>query len=86
MAQNERNDFGKMLSDPRTLAQLARSPDAQALASLLSQGNDRGQLEQMARNAMGGDAQSLKTLMQSITQNPEASKLLQRLHDSFGNN
>ena len=86
MAQNERKDLGKLLSDPRTLAQLAQSPDAQALASMLSQGRDKAQLEQMAQNAMGGDMQSLKALMQSITNSPEGTQLLQRLHDSFRQN
>ncbi len=85
MAQNERNDFSQLLRDPKTLAQLAQSPDAQALASLLSQGHERGQLEQMAQNAMGGDTQSLQTLLRSITNSPEGSQLLQRLHDSFLN-
>ena len=83
MAQNEQKDLGKLLGDPRTLAQLAQSPDAQALASLLSQGHDNAQLEQMAQSAMNGDMQSLKTLVQSITGSPEGAQLLQRLHDSF---
>ena len=68
MAQNERNDFGRMMNDPRTLSQLAQSPDAKALAALLTQGHERGQLEQMAKNAMSGDTKSLKTLVQSITE------------------
>ncbi len=85
MAQNERNDFGQLLRDPQTLAQLAHSPDAQALASLLSQGHERAQLEQMAQSAMGGDTQSLQTLLRSITNSPEGAQLLQRLHDSFRN-
>lgn len=83
MAQNERNDLSKLMNDPRTLSQLSNSPDAQALASLLTQGRDQAQLEQMAQNAMSGDMQSLKTLMRTITENPEGAALLQRLHDSF---
>ncbi len=86
MAQNEQKDLGKLLGDPRTLAQLAQSQDAQALASLLSQGHDRAQLEQMAQNAMSGDMQSLKTLVQSITNSPEGTQLLRRLSDSFRKN
>lgn len=86
MAQNERKDLGKLLGDPRALAQLAQSPDAQALASMLTQGRDKAQLEQMAQSAMSGDMQSLKTLMQSITNSPEGTQLLQRLHDSFRQN
>lgn len=83
MAQNEQKDLGKLLGDPRALAQLAQSPDAQALASLLSQGHDQAKLDQMAQSAMGGDMQALKTLMQSITKSPEGAQLLQRLHDQF---
>ena len=83
MAQNDPKDLSKLLTDPRTLAQLAQSPDAQALASLLSQGHGKAQLEQMAQGAMSGDMQALKTLMQSITSSPEGTQLLQRLHDSF---
>lgn len=86
MAQNEQKDLGKLLGNPRTLAQLAQSPDAQALASMLTQGRDKAQLEQMAQSAMSGDMQSLKTLMQSITNSPEGTQLLQRLHDSFRQN
>ena len=86
MAQNEQKDISKLLGDPRTLAQLAQSPDAQALMSLLSQGHDQAQLAQAAQSAMGGDMQSLKTLMQSITNSPEGTQLLQRLHDSFRQN
>ena len=86
MAQNERNDLSKLLSDPGTLANLAKSPDAQALASMLTQGHDKAQLEQMAQNAIGGDMQSLKTLMSSITNSPEGAELLRRLSEGFHKN
>ena len=86
MAQNERNDMSKLLSDPGTLANLAKSADAQALASILTQGHDRQQLEQMAQSAMSGDMQSLKSLMKSITDSPEGSELLRRLSEGFHKN
>ena len=86
MAHNERNDMSKLLSDPGTLANLAKSPDAQALASLLTQGHDQSQLEQMAQSAMSGDMQSLKSLMTSITNTPEGTELLRRLSEGFHKN
>lgn len=86
MDHKERNDIGKMLGDTKALAQLAGSPDAQALAALLTQGRDRAQLEQMAQSAAGGDLQSIKKLMQAVTENPEGMELLQRLRDSFRSN
>lgn len=86
MDQKERNDLSKMLGNKQAMAQLTQSPDAQALASLLSQGHDRAQLEQMAQSAVSGDMQSLKALMQTITNNPESMDLLRRLSESFHQN
>ena len=86
MAQNDRNDMSKLLSDPGALANLAKSKDAQALASMLTQGHDKAQLEQMAQSAMSGDMQSLKTLMKSITDSPEGAELLRRLSEGFHKN
>ena len=86
MAQNGRNDMNKLLNDPSALAHLAQSPDAQALASLLTQGHDNTQLEQIAQNAMSGDMQSLKALMKSITDSPEGTELLRRLSEGFHKN
>ena len=83
MDQKERNDLGKMLGNKQVLSQLAGSPDAQALAAMLTQGRDRAQLEQMAQSAVSGDTQSLKSLMQTITENPEGMELLRRLSESF---
>ena len=83
MAQNDQNDFRNMLGNKQMISQLAQSPDAQALASLLSQGRDQSELERMAQNAVKGDTESLKTLMNSITNSPEGMDLLRRLRDSF---
>lgn len=83
MDQKERNDIGKMLGNRQALSQLAESPDAQALASLLTQGRDSAQLEQMAQSAVSGDMQSLRSLLQTVTENPEGMELLRRLRESF---
>ena len=86
MAQNERNDLSKLMSDPSALAHLAQSPDAKALASMLTQRHNQQQLQKMAQNAMSGDTQSLKALMKSITDSPEGTELLRRLSEGFHKN
>ncbi len=86
MAQNERNDLKKLLGNKDALAQLASSPDAQALASLLTKGHEREKLEQMAHSAASGNTQSLKELMNTITGDPESMELLRRLSEQFRNN
>ncbi len=83
MDQKERNDLGKMLGNKQAISELAGSPDAQALAAMLTRGHDRAQLQQMAQSAVSGDMQSLKSLMQTITENPEGMELLRRLSESF---
>ena len=83
MAQNEQNELTKMRGNKQAISQLAASPDAQALAALLTQGHDRAQLENMAQSAVSGDTQSLKALMQTITNSPEGMDLLRRLSESF---
>ena len=86
MANREQGDLGNLPGGSKMLSQLASSPDAQALAALLKKGHDDGQLEQMAQNAAKGDMESLKAIMQTITQSPEGSELLRRLSDSFRKN
>ena len=83
MAKKDSNDMGKLWGNKQVLSQLANSPDAQALAALLTQGRDHAQLEQMAQSAIGGDMNSLKALMQNITENPEGAELLRRLSENF---
>ena len=86
MNHNDRNDLAAMLSNKQALSQLAKSEDAQALAGLLSRSHDSAELEKLAKGAAGGDIQSLKTLMQTITENPQAKDLLQRLSETFQKN
>lgn len=83
MSNKEQSDLGKMLGNKQAISQLMNSSDAQALASLLTQGRDQAQLQEMAQSAVSGDTNSLKTLMQSITESPEGSELLRRLSESF---
>lgn len=83
MAQNNTPDLAAMLSNRQALEQIAASADAQALASMLSKGHDSQSLEQMAKNAMSGDTAAIRSLFQSIKDNPQSAELLRRLSSSF---
>lgn len=78
------NDIGRLLSDKKTLERVARSPDAQALAGMLSEGRDGAELKRIAESAARGDTAQLKDLITSITNSPGGSELLRRLGESFG--
>lgn len=84
MAQNNRNDLAALLGNRKTLEQVAASPDAQALASMLSKGHDQAELEQMAQSAMSGDTSAIQSLLRSITESAEGTELLRRLNDTIG--
>lgn len=83
MNQNEKNPLAEFLGNAKALSELASSADAQALASLLVKAHDPGGLEQMAQHAMNGDVDSLRSLMKSVTQDPQGAELLQRLSERF---
>lgn len=83
MNKNEKNPLAEILGNAKALSELASSADAQALASLLTKAYDPGGLEQMAQHAMNGDMNALRSLMKSVTQDPESTELLQRLSERF---
>ena len=83
MNKNDQNTLSEFLGNHQALSQLAKSSDAQALMSLLTKGHDRSALEQMAQSAVSGDVQSLRSLLQTITEDPQGAELLRRLSDSF---
>ena len=83
MAQNNTPDLAAMLSNRQALEQIAASADAQALAAMLSKGHDSQSLEQMAKSAMSGDTAAIRSLFQSITENPQSAELLRRLSSSL---
>lgn len=85
MVQNDRPDLSKLLGNKKALEQIAQSPDAQALKSMLTQGHDGADLERMAQNAISGDVSALQSLLRSITANPGGTELLRRLSESMGN-
>jgi len=50
MKQNNQPKLQQLLGDKQILEQVAKSPDAKALASLLTQGQDQASLKQIAAN------------------------------------
>lgn len=83
MKQNNQSKLQQVLSDKAVMEQVARSPDAQALASLLTQGRDQASLKHIAESAARGDTAQLNQLIQSIVSNPSGAELLRRLGNSF---
>jgi len=79
----KRNDQRQALGDKKVLEQLAQSADAQALAGMISRGQDTASLQRIAEKAAKGDTAELKGLIQSITSTPGGAEILQRLGDSF---
>ena len=67
----------RLLSDKKTLEQVAKSPDAQALAGMISQG--QASLKKIAADAAKGDTSQLSQLIQNIVRSPGGAELLQRL-------
>jgi hypothetical protein len=84
MRQNNQSKIQQALSDKKMIEQIANSPDAQKLASMLTQGTDPASLQKIAQNAAKGDTTQLKALIQSITSSPGGAELLQKLGNSFG--
>lgn len=84
MKQNNQSDVQRMLNDKKILERVAKSPDAQALAGMLTQGRDQADLKKIAEKAAKGDTAQLSQLIQSITSTPDGAELLRRLGNSFG--
>ena len=84
MKQNNQPKLQQLLGDKQILEQVAKSTDAKALASLLTQGQDQASLKQIAESAAKGDTSQLNQLIQSIANNPSGAELLRRLGESFG--
>ena len=73
MKQNNQPKLQQLLGDKQILEQVAKSPDAKALASLLTQGQDQASLKRIAENAAKGDTTQLNQLIQSITSSPSGA-------------
>ena len=83
MKQNNQSKLQQILNDKAVLEQVAKSPDAKALATMLTQGQDQASLKRIAENAAKGDTTQLNQLIQSITSSPSGAELLRRLSSSF---
>ena len=84
MKRNNQGDAQQMLGDKKVLEQVAKSPDAQALAGMLAQGHSQADLKKIAENAAKGDTAQLSQLIKSIASSPDGAELLRRLGGSFG--
>ena len=84
MKQNSQSKLQQALGDKKMWERVASSPDAKALAGMLSQGTDQASLQKIADSAARGDTSQLKSLIQSISSTPGGAELLQRLGNSFG--
>ena len=84
MKQNNPSKLQQLLGDKAVLEQVAKSPDARALADMLTQGQNQASLKRIAENAAKGDTAQLNQLIQSVASSPGGAQLLQRLSESFG--
>lgn len=80
---NNPSKMQQMLNDKRVIEQVAKSPDARALASLLTQGQNEADLKRIAEKAAKGDTAQLSQLIQSVVNNPGGAELLRRLSGSL---
>lgn len=84
MKQNESSKLQQLLKDKKTISALTKSPDAQALAKLITQNRDPAALQKAAQNAAHGDTEQLRQLVNSIAANPDGAALLRRLDKTMG--
>ena len=80
MKQNNQPNLQQLLSDKKAIEQLTKSPDAKALASILTRSQDQASLKHIAEKAAKGDTAQL---IQSIVRSPGGAELLQRLNSSL---
>ena len=79
MNKNQQPNFQQLMANKDVLQQLANSPEARALAKMLTQGKDQATLQKMAQQAAQGNTQQLSQLVESITNSPGGAELLKRL-------
>ena len=73
----------QLLNDKKTLEQVAKSPDAQHLAGIITQGQDQASLQKIAEVAAKGDTAQLAQLIQKIVRDPKGAEMLQRLNKTI---
>lgn len=82
MKQNEKPNLQQILSNKKTLQQIAQSPEAKALAGMLAK-RDQASLQKIAEKATQGDTRELSQLISSIASTPGGAQLLQKLNKSI---
>ena len=81
MRQNDRSKLQQALGDKKLMEQLANSPDAQALAGMLTQGTDQASLQKIAERAAKGDTAQLTEAIRQLMRDPEGARLIQKMKD-----
>ncbi len=71
-----------LLSDTSKLEKLRDAPETQKIFSMLSRSTG-GDLESAAEKAAQGDTSQLTAAIRQLMQDPEGSKLLQKMKDSL---
>lgn len=71
----------KLLKDKSTVENLVKSPDTQALVSMLNQSSGGG-LKAAAEAAMKGDASQLQGLLDRLMKDPNGAKVVERINKS----
>lgn len=73
----------ELLQDKQTITRLMQSPQAKALAQMLSR-SDTSELKHAAQQAAKGDTAQLAKLMEQLSSQPESSQLLKQLEQTMG--
>ena len=80
MKQNDTSKLQQLLGSKKTIERVAKSPDAKALAQMLTKGRDETSLKQAAEKAAKGDTSQLSEIIQSVMSSPGGAELIQRLN------
>ena len=80
MKQNDTSKLQQLLGSKKTIERVAKSPDAKALAQMLTKGRDETSLKQAAKKAAKGDTSQLSEIIQSVMSSPGGAELIQRLN------
>ena len=79
MRHNDTSRLQQALGSKKTLERVAKSPDARALAQLLTKNRDEASLKQAAERAAKGDTSQLSDIIQSVMKSPGGAELIERL-------
>ena len=71
-----------LMKDPSKLEKLRDAPETQKIFSMLSQSTG-GDLESAAQRAAKGDTAQLADAIRQLMQDPEGSKLIQKMKENF---